>query len=173
MFLILISLLLPPAFAEKLPVTIEAAQAMKVTLGECQAEWRTILPLPAKSHDLGSGVRLWLVPCAHWAVNDNWSAYLTIPASSAPGGEVVRALNFVNYSLNQKLMAEAVIHNPVFREADRSLEQTYYPQSGGACISVSRYIWHPGHQSFILEKILKRDECRDFSAPLERIYPKP
>lgn len=155
-----------------LPDPIRADQNLKVTMGECQADWSTVLgDSIARTFDLGRNVTLWLVPCARWSTNDNWSAYLTVKESSRPEGYITKPLFFVGYSLNQKLRGESVIHNPIFNPSDLSLESTYYPQDFGYCKSAARFVWHPGHQTFLLESLLKKDDCHNASTPMEPVYP--
>lgn len=154
--------------ATGLPEALERRQAMLVEEGTCQAEWHTLGESP-KPIKLGRGVSLWILPCAHWAVNLQASAFLQIEEASQPGGFLYKQVLFIDFDSGRGLRPDNVTFNPRFEEASGTLFSHQDFTASGQCGTEASYRWDSGQQALLLVKLMKREDCRN-AKPWEQIY---
>jgi hypothetical protein len=159
--------------AKGLPPPVLAAQKLMVDQGDCEKTWPSLYeatdaPSPI---ELGQGVKLWLAPCAQWAYNLDFAAYVTIPESSRPEGYITKQLFFVNYSPFKKIYAENVVHNLRFDPATGVATARYFLDRHDFCGTRAQYRWDAGQQTFSLVELAAQDDCGHPDAPWVKIYP--
>ena len=168
-FYAILNLLSGNSFAGNLPAAIESAQKLLVSQGECEASWNEIAP--PTSYDLGHGYKVWFIGCAQWSYNIDNTVFITIEEKSQPEGFLTKELYFINYSPYRKLFAENAIHNFQFDPITKNLTSEYFYQGSGICGTRARYSWNETNQDFGVQEIWKQEDCRNPSAPWEKIYP--
>lgn len=152
------------AFAWALPTTLVEHQNLMVKEGICEANWSSLgqeRQLPVED-----GMTVWLVPCANWALNFQYTAFVEIPDPAAESK--FKQLFFVEEDPYLGLHGEPVIQNPVWKSPQ--LQGHQYFQSNSDCGAAASYDWNPGRQTFVLNRLLLNDHCRT-AGPWRQVYP--
>ena len=163
--------LLASITAQALPSTIVDQQKLLVRQGVCETNWADLSDnLDSKHYPMGDGLEVWLVPCAHWAVNTDWTVYMQIPESSQPDGSLYTQIQFIDYSTYKGMYATNVIKNVQIDRQAKTLTGNQSFDTGGLCGSAGLFTYNSDQQTFVLSKLAKSDECKKPS-PWKIIYP--
>lgn len=152
------------------PAAIEAHQKVQVDSGNCETDWKQLDEEQGRSYALTNGMKLWIVPCAQWAINLQATAYLEIPESTREGGAIFKPVLFIDYSTGRGLHPDMVTYNPAFDPKTLTLQSQQKFQYSDFCGSKAAYQWDEKTQEMKLTILIKNDECKK-PAPWEKIYP--
>lgn len=151
-----------------LPSLAEQTQALLARQGVCEADWKNLATeVGTQTFELEPGTKLTLVPCALWAYNLAWTAYVTVDGEPAFEKQIL----FTSYRAGEGLLASAVAHNLRWDAANQTLQSAYHPNGKEHCGSVAFYRWRPVSQSFSLEGLAHQDDCQNPDGTWERLYP--
>ncbi len=152
-----------------LPPTLAIAQELLVAQGICQPGFAEDVGIQVEP--LSRGYELWLVPCAHWARNPAWLAYVKINQPSLPLGYLMKPIFFVSYATHEGLFANNVIHSPQWDASTHTLHSRYYRNGIEFCGSMGKYEWNEGLQNFQARDLRKQDDCTNPQANWEKLIP--
>jgi hypothetical protein len=156
-------LILPPPIVHLLE--IEASH------GTCEARWQEYAGrIGVVEEEVAPGMTLYLIPCALWAHNLAWAAFVTQQEPSHPDGYLTLPIRFVDYSPFEGLVARDVIHNISWDSRTKRLRARFYLNGKEQCGSAGEYRWDTGQRNLLLQTLIKQDQCEGAPGPWTAVY---
>jgi hypothetical protein len=157
----------------KIPAPIMAAMATSTKQGTCETRWPEMaISAGVISVSAGEGMTLWMIPCAQWAHNLGWAAFVTINEPSHVDGFLTKALRFVNYTPYEGIVAQDLIYNIEFDGEKLSVTSQYFLNGVDFCGARSKYLWSPEQQNLVLQQLQKQDVCKAPGGPWQTLFKK-
>ena len=154
-----------------LPSSIIETLEISARQGTCEPAWQEIAAGVGVIHDqLDETTKLYLVPCAHWAHNMAWQAFVTIVEPSNPNGFITLTQHFVDYSPYEGLTARDIVHNIEWDADEQVLRARFYLNGKEQCGTIGEYKWNADQRGLLLQSLHRQDHCDGKLAPWVTVY---
>ncbi len=155
----------------ELTPSIQTALENSVHFGECQAEFITevemidLQPISDSTHNIV------FVPCAQWAHNLRWMAFLVIFDENDSENVVFqKPLYFTHYSQAMGPQSTNYIENFNWDPEHKQLMSRKYLNGHAHCGEMALYEYNINLQEFVVKQIIKNDNCEDPSAKWQPFF---